>query len=87
MTENLSKHRIYAFWVVLFAAIATAIYCLVTPPPGEISESALVLIAQLLVAAGTFIGVDLWILRGKEGIVNEIRELMKEKEKKGGDEE
>ena len=51
-------HKIFLAYLAFIAGIGFGIAGLVIPPAGYISSSVLILIAQLFVLSGTFIGLD-----------------------------
>lgn len=51
-------HKILLAYLAFIAGIGFGIAGLVIPPAGYISSSVLILIAQLFVLSGTFIGLD-----------------------------
>ncbi len=51
-------HKIFLAYLAFLAGIGFGIAGLVIPPAGYISSSVLILIAQLFVLSGTFIGLD-----------------------------
>ena len=51
-------HKVFLAYLAFIAGIGFGIAGLVIPPAGYISSSVLILIAQLFVLSGTFIGLD-----------------------------
>lgn len=52
------NHKIILSYLAFFAGIGFGVAGLVIPPAGQLAGSVLILIGQLLVLSGTFVGLD-----------------------------
>lgn len=77
--EKFKRGNPVIFLVIFFTAVAFAVWGMLTPPPGEIANSVLILIAQFLVLAAGIYGFNIHFDL-KEGVFHAGHKLKGRKE-------